>query len=71
MLHCVRPLVANFVCLLFGDEQVVYSGYLLLKTTLWQRRDWTETDAGRKNQNNLLKYDETSVKVKTADPLLL
>ncbi len=29
MLHCVHQLVANFVCLQFGAEQVEYSEFFL------------------------------------------
>ncbi len=34
MLHYVHQLVAHFVCLAFGAEQVVYSGFFFLAFSL-------------------------------------
>ncbi len=43
MLHYVHQLVANIICLLFGAEQVVYSGFLD-RFSLKQRYKSGETD---------------------------
>lgn len=53
MLHYVDQLVANFVCLLCGAEQVAHgcflelccrnSCHLQLETMLWERCEWTKT----------------------------
>ncbi len=52
MLHYVHQLVANFVCLLFGARQVVYSGFLELFR-------WTQLPAATEN-----KADESGETVK-------
>lgn len=44
MLHCVYGLVANLVCLLFGAEQAVYSGFV--RAFLWTQ---LPTAAGNKD----------------------
>ena len=64
MLHYVNLLVTSFVCLLFGAEQVVYSGFLsfsLLYSCLLLRLmkvvsvNQNSKAVDRKNQNNDLK----------------
>ncbi len=54
MLHCVHQLVANFVCLLFGAGQVVYSGFI--RAFCWKyfpavaENDADESDEGEPKQ---------------------
>lgn len=49
MLHYVHHLVFNCVCLMFGAEQVLYSGFLErvgIKTVkLWLISKWVEIDS--------------------------
>ncbi len=69
MLHYVHQLVSNFICLWFGTEQVVYSGFLELfrwkqqpavaennamKVVRVNKNSSSSAGYGPENQNNAL-----------------